>query len=71
MSWNSFLTGDKKHEESLADFIKRTQVFTEHSFHVKKDIFENDMPSLEAVGFQGLPYSQKTHRNSGCCLSTE
>lgn len=44
MSWNSFLTDDKEHEESLAGFIKRTQVFTEHSFHVKEDIFEDDMP---------------------------
>lgn len=55
MSWNSFLTEDKEHEESLAGFIKKAQVFTEHSFHVKKDVFENDMPSLEAMGFQGLP----------------
>lgn len=41
MSWNSFLTEDEEHEESLAGFIKRTQVFTEHSFHVKEDIFED------------------------------
>lgn len=53
MSWNSFLTENKKHGESLAGSIKRTQVVYMHCFHVKKDFFENDMPSIGSCGIPG------------------
>ena len=53
MSWNSFLNEDKKHEQPLAGSIKEHKWFTGHSFHVKKDIFENDLPSLGSCGSPG------------------
>lgn len=67
-SYSCFTDGEIEAWETVQftqDTTMKHRWFTEHFFHVQKDVFENDMPFLGSCGIPG-PVLLPEDRDSGC-----